>query len=531
MYKTIDLFAGAGGMSLGFKQTGKYEIVAAYENNANAQNTYKKNHTETLVYSDVCLADFKDLQKKLGKIDVVIGGPPCQGFSSANRQKNHIISQNNMLVKQYVRAVTELDPKAFVMENVEMLRSDVHRFYLREDEHEMISKYEIETCNSEILLLEGKFCSDEVAEDVKDINIVNSKLWTEKDYKLLNIVYRQRNNLEKCKAALLRYKNQLIKLSKRILGNENTGEYECFNDAANAINMFFDDKIQVNQVVKCIEKAIMLQRCLSRAKEIFDNELTIDGYTFENGLFVKVQSYSVFDYITKVLGAEKNGYVFNQDVLNAVKFGVPQKRNRFILIGIKKDIANEVNMPKGTFDEKKYRTVEDAIKDLEKVNPVYEISEDCGTLMPKRFKRTDLTDALRDSDKLYNHVITKTREVAMARFKAITEGENFHFLDSALKVNTYTDASRTQNTIYQRLKYKSQSGTVLNVRKSMWIHPKLNRAVSIREAARLQTFPDSFVFCGTKDSQYQQVGNAVPPMLAKAIAEHLAEYLDGDNNG
>ena len=68
-------------------------------------------------------------------------------------------------------------------------------------------------------------------------------------------------------------------------------------------------------------------------------------------------------------------------------------------------------------------------------------------------------------------------------------------------------------------------------RKSMWIHPTINRAVSVREAARLQTFPDSFVFCGTKDSQYQQVGNAVPPILAEAIAEHLALYLDKKKNG
>ena len=60
----------------------------------------------------------------------------------------------------------------------------------------------------------------------------------------------------------------------------------------------------------------------------------------------------------------------------------------------------------------------------------------------------------------------------------------------------------------------------------MWIHPEHNRAVSIREAARLQTFPDSFRFEGTKDSQYQQVGNAVPPILAEAIAEKLAEILD-----
>ena len=66
----------------------------------------------------------------------------------------------------------------------------------------------------------------------------------------------------------------------------------------------------------------------------------------------------------------------------------------------------------------------------------------------------------------------------------------------------------------------------VNVRKSMWIHPNLNRAISVREAARLQSFPDSFVFVGTKDSQYQQVGNAVPPMLARAIALQIAKILE-----
>lgn len=60
----------------------------------------------------------------------------------------------------------------------------------------------------------------------------------------------------------------------------------------------------------------------------------------------------------------------------------------------------------------------------------------------------------------------------------------------------------------------------------MWIHPELDRAISVREAARLQTFPDSFVFCGSKDKQYQQVGNAVPPIMAKAIAKKLAQQLN-----
>ena len=94
-----------------------------------------------------------------------------------------------------------------------------------------------------------------------------------------------------------------------------------------------------------------------------------------------------------------------------------------------------------------------------------------------------------------------------------------------LKSNTYTDPSRTQNTIYLRLNYDEPCGTVVNVRKSMWIHPTLDRAISVREAARLQTFPDSFIFCGTKDQQYQQVGNAVPPIMAKAIAKKVAKLL------
>ncbi|MCM1270483.1 MAG: DNA cytosine methyltransferase [Ruminococcus flavefaciens] len=527
MHKVIDLFAGAGGLSLGFKQTGKYEIAAAFEINQNAQKTYRKNHTGTEVYSDVCAADYKKLKKKYGKIDVVIGGPPCQGFSMANRQKNHVISQNNMLVKQYIRAVKELNPNAFVMENVETLKSDVHRFYLRLDEAEIIEKHHIKTVPSKILLLEEKYYSDEIAKDIQDIINIELRLWLEKDYKLLNIAYRQRKNLKKCKETLYRYKKKYLNLAEKIHQADNNGAYECFDYAADAICDFFAKKIDAGQVVKRIEKSIMIQRCLTRIKEIYDNELQIDAISCEEGITAIIQSYSVLEYITKMLG----NYTFNMGVLNAVEFGAPQKRNRFVFLGIKKNIAEKIEMPKGTFAEENYRTVKDAIKDIENVQTIFETAEDNGTSLTDNFNPTALTPFLRDSSKLYNHIITQTREVAKARFEALEQGENFHSLDASLKENTYTDTSRTQNTIYQRLCYDNPSGTVLNVRKSMWIHPTIDRAVSIREAARLQTFPDSFVFCGTKDSQYQQVGNAVPPMLAKAIAEHLAMYLDGDENG
>jgi len=189
-------------------------------------------------------------------------------------------------------------------------------------------------------------------------------------------------------------------------------------------------------------------------------------------------------------------------------------------------LTNTVEIPKGKFSEENYRTVRDAIGDLQNVQTVTEVKDDIGTPLESVDDISELGRSLRDTDKLYNHIITNTRETAMERFKAIKQGENFHSLDETLKVNTYTDAKRTQNTIYLRLAYDQPSGTVVNVRKSMWIHPELNRAVSVREAARLQTFPDSFVFCGTKDKQYQQVGNAVPPIMAKAIAESLAKQLE-----
>lgn len=137
-YSVVDLFAGAGGLSLGFMQTGKYDIKVAFEREPHMQETYHRNHSNVELQGDVCNADYADIQRRYGNIDVVIGGPPCQGFSNANRQKNHAISQNNMLVKQYIRAIRELHPKAFVMENVSMLKSDVHRFYMEENDLEII---------------------------------------------------------------------------------------------------------------------------------------------------------------------------------------------------------------------------------------------------------------------------------------------------------------------------------------------------------------------------------------------------------
>ncbi|WP_419564525.1 DNA cytosine methyltransferase [Phascolarctobacterium succinatutens] len=528
-YSVIDLFAGAGGLSLGFMQTGKYDIKVAFEREPHMQETYHRNHSNVELQGDVCNADYADIQRRYGNIDVVIGGPPCQGFSNANRQKNHAISQNNMLVKQYIRAIRELRPKAFVMENVSMLQSDIHRFYMEENDLEIVDEYEIPNKNTPIHLLSAQFLFDGALDIVQNQDLLIQRLWPEDDYRELNIIYKGTKNADKLKKSLEKHQKKLLKIAKGYI-EHNANDYvaEKTREAFKAIEDYFGGNLDVEEIQNLIEPAIMIQRMLSKAKEIFDNHIHIDYYesTEKDGVLANVRSFAVFDYLEKILKSGEDGYAINSGILCAADFGAPQKRNRFVIIGIRKNISDVVYLPRKKIKDGNYKTVYDAISDLEDITPVYNISDDKeGILLKHNIQLSPLAKQLRDSDVLKNHIITKTTDVAMKRFEALNQGENFHSLKDSLKNNTYTDVKRTQNTIYLRLKYNEPSGTVTNVRKSMWIHPVLNRALSIREAARLQTFPDSFVFCGSKDKQYQQVGNAVPPFLAKAIAKQLAYTL------
>lgn len=528
MYKVVDLFAGAGGLSLGFQQTEKYDIKVAFENNPNMQETYRRNHPGVDVRGDVCVADYKEIEKKYGKIDVVIGGPPCQGFSNANRQKNHAISQNNMLVKQYIRAIRELHPMAFVMENVSMLRSDVHRFYLDKADEKMILEngYNVPMKETKLVLLEKEYMFEGAIDIVQSLDDISKNIWPEEYYLALNVVYKASKNPKKEAIALEKHKKKLLQYATSFIGsNSETYIAKQSRNAFNAIQKFFEGSLELQEIKDAITPAVMIQRMLSRAKEIFDNEIVVESYTDEDDLVAAIKSYAVFDYLKTILGTEPNNYRINADVLCAANYGAPQKRNRFVVMGIKKELTDEVKLPIGSYTEETYRTVRDAIEDLQGVKTITDVGEDYGTVISPVREISQLGHSLRDTDVLFNHIITKTRENAMERFKALKQGQNFHSLADKLKTNTYTDVRRTQNTIYLRLDYDKPCGTVVNVRKSMWVHPVLDRAISVREAARLQTFPDSFVFCGTKDKQYQQVGNAVPPIMAKAIAKKLAKQL------
>ena len=93
-------------------------------------------------------------------------------------------------------------------------------------------------------------------------------------------------------------------------------------------------------------------------------------------------------------------------------------------------------------------------------------------------------------------------------------------------MTNYTDKSNCHSGIYKRLDQSKPSVVIANYRKNMLIHPNQDRGLSVREAARLQSFPDSFIFKGSLMHIQQQIGNAVPPLLAKALFQQIIKLTD-----
>lgn len=524
MFTTIDLFAGAGGLSKGFEQTGRFKVVLAAENNRNAAATYRKNHPNTEIRDDVRSIDYIEIRRKYGKVDLVIGGPPCQGFSNANRQKA-VISANNGLVKEFVRAVRELKPAMFVMENVSMLKSETHRFYCASNDKEELDRLQIPIEDDSISLTNFFPELSNAIEDIKvSLERYQDYIWDEKFFHVVNVLYKRLSDDDKFNRS---WKNNACRLKKYALSKERCLPVNVVGDAYcnlyKAIVSTSGDEKKLSELKETVRIANQFQRLYRQYRDVVSNNIVVNGFDWEKGIAVKVKSYSVFDYIRRSFQGEAFPYEINCDVLNAANFGAPQRRERFVIIGSR--IGEKPLMPQSIFNETNYRTVRDAIEDLELLIPSTDPNANSLPLPAYDTSGKPLMQLLRDSRRIENHYVTATKATAQERFEALKEGGNFHTLPDRLK-STYSDGKRTQSTIYLKLKYDEPSGTVVNVRKSMWVHPAISRAISVREAARLQTFPDSYIFKGPKDSQYQQVGNAVPPILARAIADQIIQYMD-----
>ncbi|WP_418792522.1 DNA cytosine methyltransferase [Phosphitispora sp. TUW77] len=509
-------------------RTGSFDVIAAVECDNDAANTYAENHEGVqVIEEDASTISFKEkIEDRFGKVDVVIGGPPCQGFSNANRQKNSLISGNNQLVQHYVRAIEELNPKVFVLENVKTLESKKHFFFVTSQNVEEVRELGIPIRKERISLS----AEDEATELVSDALGYKDEMdlyrIKKEGYGLLCTLLKFSRTIERATSYVEKKERKIKKLFadwEQLHRNYWNEHWEKFYSSSKEIlRKFVEEKQAYAGYYERLKILVEVERVIERLTELHKNHIDFEIQISNSRVTAIADVFSVKDYLEHKFRAL--GYATNKAILNAADFGVPQTRERFIRIGIKKDLIGEkeVKMPSRILPEGDYNTVRDAIEDLEELET--SILADAPEIQSVFREGSKLAALLCDRDLISNHVITDTGKTAKERFEALGQGENFHNLDVSLK-KTYSLPDRTQNTIYLRLKYDKPSGTVMNVRKSMWIHPILNRALSIREAARLQSFPDSFIFHGRKNSQYQQVGNAVPPLLGQAIAECLLEQL------
>lgn len=530
MLKILDLFAGAGGLSLGFEKTGQFEVVGIVENNQNAAKTYLRNHPGLKNYEDILTVDFQEIKRECGEIDVIIGGPPCQGFSNANRQRRQLINGSNELVKKYVEAIREIQPKAFVMENVKTIASNKHSFCVtHKEEHYIKNELELHIYPKEVTLYHGKCVEDVFKLAVNHNENLNQLLLISEDelYFLYNMC-KKKNQLNNflSKQANLKQLNDIV--SKLIRRNDMPEWYNRYTQQAKRAMESLLDNIETEDVsfVDELMEFWDVHRFYHGIAELERKDAIFMYSIVGSTIRVTMETYIVIDFIKESF--RHLGYDIKGDVLNAAAYGVPQVRERYILIGIKHELGRtHIELPVPIIDNpSNYITVKEAIKDLARIEPTVagmdetQKRKNC-PVINSYFRKMVMVENYRD---IHNHVCTATRSTALKRFEKIEQGKNFHSLPDELK-SSYENPGRTQNTIYKRLKLDMPSDTVVNVRKSMWIHPVFNRAVSAREAARLQSFPDDYIFYGTKDSVYQQIGNAVPPVLGRAIAEKVLELF------
>ena len=205
---------------------------------------------------------------------------------------------------------------------------------------------------------------------------------------------------------------------------------------------------------------------------------------------------------------ENLGYKLSYQVLTASDFGVPQNRRRALFVGLKD----------GTIFQFPERTVSETVTSSEALSDLPETSLPDGANYPCEPLSVFQNYSREGSKGVYNHDITihtaRTQEI----ISMVPDGGNYKDLPKDLW------ETRKVHIAWTRLNSKRPSFTI-DCGHNHHFHYKYNRVPTVRESARLQSFPDWFIFLGNKGSQLKQVGNAVPPLMAKAIASQLKKYL------
>lgn len=253
----------------------------------------------------------------------------------------------------------------------------------------------------------------------------------------------------------------------------------------------------------------------------FVNLLKPKAILIENvrGILTRDNGYAK-ERITTLL--EGMGYKLNMRVLNASDYGAPQNRKRAIIVGVLQDYKPVV-YDFDTMETKEKTTVGDAIGELYCFEQSVDIIKTLNTTPDSELRRY----LRRDDNLIPNHQVVYPAEIVQKRISFVPQGGNWKDVPASLWPN---NRSNRHSSAYKRLDPNEPSCTIdTGNAHSNYFHPLFNRIPTVRESARLQSFPDSFEFVGSRGSTYKQIGNAVPPLLANAIAKQIKKTLDGNN--
>jgi len=233
---------------------------------------------------------------------------------------------------------------------------------------------------------------------------------------------------------------------------------------------------------------------------------------------------------TMIHELERIGYGVEASIVESLRYGVPQMRQRFFLIAISR--GRHIAWPHQQAREREVVTLRDAISDLGDVVPGWATEPESGRdyasdpMSPyQELMRRD--NGGRKRGRVKDHITRAVRDDDLEAFRAMDSSTKYSDLPDELK----RDRDDIFNDKYKRLDYDQQSRTLtahLSRDGYAYIHPEFERTITVREAARIQSFPDDFRFSGPPTAAFRQIGNAVPPLLAEGLAGAIADALADD---
>lgn len=219
---------------------------------------------------------------------------------------------------------------------------------------------------------------------------------------------------------------------------------------------------------------------------------------------------------------EEIGYNVDYRVLNASDYGVPQNRERAVFVGIRNDIGSIKFDNIDKFKVKKKTTVKEALEDLYSLEYRIPRNPDDFYVLDTPVSNEYLQIMRNDSNYIFNHKIQYQNEEVQKRVSYVPQGGNWKDVPPEL----FPSQRDNRHSNYLRRFDENGQSTTIDTGHDVYYHPLYNRCPTVRESARLQSFPDRFIFIGSKKEQLRQVGNAVPPLMAFAISRMILEVLE-----